>query len=340
MSADQEQIVGQEAPEPGMTEAEIDDIVAAFEDVAGKRKKEPFKPPLVGASDPTWTLIDGTPLNGVIQKVEGRKVRASHTASCGRCGGRGGSDHWPGYKCFRCNGRGALTETRRVYTRDQVEAVAASKRRKLETEATARAVRAQEAMARAEEAGFDTRQAHADLFALMDRIRLAEKDGFAASVLQTFSRTGLLSDKQIESLRTAATRLIEREADARTSRHVGEQGRRIEKNGVCVHKASFAYNVPGRWNAKGVVYLATLRDREGNVFLLRSSAPFEFEKGDQVDVKGTIKEHTWHENVAQTVLSRVKILHYVSRRQLDMIVDESNASLAAEETADDAPPAP
>jgi hypothetical protein len=29
---------------------------------------------------------------------------------CGRCGGAGGSSHWPGYTCYDCGGRGTMPD--------------------------------------------------------------------------------------------------------------------------------------------------------------------------------------------------------------------------------------
>lgn len=36
-----------------------------------------------------------------------KAIPAGHKA-CGRCGGYGGSDQWPGFVCFGCDGRGTV----------------------------------------------------------------------------------------------------------------------------------------------------------------------------------------------------------------------------------------
>lgn len=107
---------------------------------------------------------------------------------------------------------------------------------------------------------------------------------------------------------------LEREAKIKTqkaiSQHVGEIGQRI------TFKVRYTFGTS--WDTRyGVQYLYSFKDEQGNVLVWKtSSIPMVLNdkgedvilnKGDWVNIKGTIKDHTEYRDEKQTVLTRCKL---------------------------------
>ena len=82
------------------------------------------------------------------------------------------------------------------------------------------------------------------------------------------------------------------------SQHIGEVGQRIEI------EASITF-VKGFDGFYGVTFVNVLEDAAGNVFVYRGNELGD--KGDQISLKATVKEHGEYNNVKQTVISRPKV---------------------------------
>lgn len=86
-----------------------------------------------------WFYRDGRP--ALLKKVIQDAADRGHVVlqdPCHRCGGRGGSNHWPGYTCFRCGGSGKeQPREAKVYTAEKLAKLeqAAEKRRAKKEEA-------------------------------------------------------------------------------------------------------------------------------------------------------------------------------------------------------------
>lgn len=57
------------------------------------------------------------------------------------------------------------------------------------------------------------------------------------------------------------------------------------------------------------MYIHTFRDADGNVLIWKTSSNSlpDMESGDQVQIKGTVKEHSEYKDEKQTVLTRCKV---------------------------------
>lgn len=122
---------------------------------------------------------------------------------------------------------------------------------------------------------------------------------------------GGLTEKQTELVRKALARAEERLAkaaerraerlasDRATSGHVGTVGARIELTLRCEKVFSFD-------SIYGTTFINICRDEAGNVIVYKGSNGFD--EGETLRVKATIKEHGDRNGVAQTIISRPKII--------------------------------
>lgn len=145
------------------------------------------------------------------REEQSRAIDSGGTRSCGRCGGEGGWQHWPGFTCFKCGGSG---EEPLTALRFQAKPPTRAKR---------------EAKAQAE---YDAREAAyaaalaelGDVGVALDAARQAEHDDpswdacsrevhFRASLASKLFQHGSLSEAQVEAVRRGLAR--EAEIDAK-----------------------------------------------------------------------------------------------------------------------------
>lgn len=89
------------------------------------------------------------------------------------------------------------------------------------------------------------------------------------------------------------------------SEYVGSVGDKITANVTVERIGSYIANV----TYDGILtYVITFKDEDGNVFVWRTATYVEFEQGDKLTIKGTVKEHSLYRNVKQTRLVRVKVI--------------------------------
>ncbi len=85
------------------------------------------------------------------------------------------------------------------------------------------------------------------------------------------------------------------------SNHIGTVGERITATVTFDHSASFD-GYMGR-----TTYIYTFIDPDGNILVWKTQAWKHLAKGDEVQITGTIKEHSEYKDQKQTVLTRCKI---------------------------------
>jgi uncharacterized protein (DUF3820 family) len=97
-------------------------------------------------------------------------------------------------------------------------------------------------------------------------------------------------------------RAIEDDLDRMGSQFVGEVGERRVFNNLIVKFET-------DWETDfGTTYLYGLKGPDGNVIMIKSSRWLEIERGDEVTIKATIKEHFTNDNgVKQTFVNRAKV---------------------------------
>lgn len=122
---------------------------------------------------------------------------------------------------------------------------------------------------------------------------------------------GGLTDKQTDLVRRALVRAEDRvvkaiqrreeriAGDRATSKHVGTVGERTELT-LTVNKV---FSFDGQF---GITFINLCKDPSGNVIVYKGSNGFE--EGETLRVKATIKAHDERDGVAQTLISRPKII--------------------------------
>lgn len=203
---------------------------------------------------------------------------------CSRCGGAGGADKWQftGWTCYECGGTGeGRSEIIKEYTPEyeaKLEERRAKRRAKWEAEhaeeiAAKKAKEAAEAEAR----------------------RKAEEEAEKA--------------RQEEEARIKAEKAI--------SQFVGTIGERIEIEVEYLYSAHFEIN-SFRGYGTETMYVHNFKDADGNKLTWKTTSynmgrwnnkgEWEnFEEGQKITLKGTIKEHTEYKDEKQTVLTRCKV---------------------------------
>jgi len=122
---------------------------------------------------------------------------------------------------------------------------------------------------------------------------------------------GGLTDKQTDLVRRALARAEERlakanqrreerlAADRATSQHVGTVGERRDFT-LTVNKV-FSFE-----SQYGFTYINICKDAAGNVIVYKGSN--NFEEGESLTVKATVKAHDERDGIAQTLIARPKII--------------------------------
>lgn len=201
---------------------------------------------------------------------------------CERCGGAGGSDKWyfTGWTCYECGGNGrGKTEVVKEYT-PEYEAKLAERRAKR---------RAKWEAEHAEEIA----QAEAERKAREEARRLQQEQ------------------EERERLEAEAREKAEKEK----SQHFGNVGDKVELK--VVYKKCAWFEVDSfRGYGKDTMYIHTFKNGDNTVIWKTTKSlgrwndndEWEgFEEGDELIIKGTIKEHSEYEGEKQTVLTRCRI---------------------------------
>jgi hypothetical protein len=132
---------------------------------------------------------------------------------CSRCGGAGGSAHWPGFTCFRCGGNCAEPGGFKTfsYPADWTDEQIVAHRDERTAKADAR--REQAAARKAAQAKTEkTQWLAANPEAAKILKRHAKNDDFVADLARGLDAYGSLTDRQVEVLLQAPTEIKERKA--------------------------------------------------------------------------------------------------------------------------------
>lgn len=136
-------------------------------------------------------------------------------------------------------------------------------------------------------------------------LRKAAFGDFFSKMADTLVEWGALTEKQTDAvigmIDRAEKRIAEREAakaeQAATCHHIGTVGERREISGTI-------YFVTGYDTQFGYTTVTGIKDEAGNI-IIQKGVPVG-EKGEQVRLKATIKEHAVRDGIAQTIISRPK----------------------------------
>jgi len=171
--------------------------------------------------------------------------------------------------------------------------------------------------ARSDDKGLDVTKAHGAVAkAALDWARdaLPEKDDLndyeynlviAASQQAThYRRVGLIASV----IRAWELELARRDrADNSNSQHVGELKERLDL--TLTVQRQMTVEIPS-FNGRGTDYLKihVFNDEDGNVFVWKTTSQ-RLGEGETFVGRGTVKEHTDYEGIAQTTLTRCKLVH-------------------------------
>jgi hypothetical protein len=112
---------------------------------------------------------------------------------------------------------------------------------------------------------------------------------------------GGLTDNQAQAVRNSIAKAAERKAAAKAadalSEHVGIIGARSDFELVLTFYTSFD-------GTFGTTHIHGFKDATGNVFIYKGIKKLPVERGEQIKIKATIKEHGIRDGVKQTILAR------------------------------------
>lgn len=230
----------------------------------------------------------------VLVGARGESGFLTRAESCPRCNGQGGSVHWrpDSGVCYQCRGERTVTRTHRVFN----EARLAKLNEAADKKAAIKAVEAQRKMDGAIAYFVKWSEPHKKL---LGDIAAATGNSFLADLANKVSKSMILTDRQLEAAATAIERQRAREAEGRASEYVGEAKAQIE----------FEAEVTGVYGTEGFyghTDIVKFKDADGNLFTWFASDYTNLERGDRMEIKGTIKKHETYRDIKQTILTRCK----------------------------------
>ena len=216
---------------------------------------------------------------------------------CSRCGGAGRSDKWArtGFTCFDCGGLGHRgTENVALFTQAELDRLnAAQAKRNATKQAKFQAAQAQ-AQAEADARRDSFLAEHHDL--LSRAALFVERDEFVRDVHAKAMARFAMTDGQAVALANAIDRIVARDAQKAASKHFGKIGERFTADVKVERIASFP-------TAFGVKHIVTMRDHAGHCIVSKGS--FHAERGEELTIKATVKEHGEFRGELQTIVQRV-----------------------------------
>lgn len=266
---------------------------------------------------PRWTYI----------RVDRNGTRYFNDYTCTHCGGRGGREGWPGFTCYECGGsgrsKGSITK---VYTPEHAEKLEKQRQARFEKKEKERIEKAiKERGVNLEKAGFGNEDGTyaiyrviGNTYEIKDELKgLGAKFNpcvgwfFSKPVegyeIQRLEEKEVLTDsiwiewKQKEEVKPLWAE-NQKAVQESPSKWVGEIGDRIELFLHIDRKFEGEFHIT-EWKSVST-YMYLMHDAEGNIYKWSTSCYYN--EGEDLHVRGTIKDHTDFRGVAQTVLTRLK----------------------------------
>ena len=264
------------------------------------------------------------------ERTDRNGTRYFYDSTCTRCGGRGvieGYRYVEGGVCFECGGSGIghKPEEIKVYTPEHEAKLAAQRAARAEKRAQERKVefsKNYDKLMRAQGFGFDNDEyciyrVVGNTFSIKDELKALgckfkpsvgwyadhALEGYetqrmvAASLLEESPVSILWKDKaEVEPLWLERTRAVE----ASPSKWQGEIGSRLELYLHIDRAFEGSYQITSWKSTTNYMYL--MSDKEGNVYKWSTSCFYK--EGDDIHVRGTVKDHAEYKGIKQTVLTR------------------------------------
>lgn len=247
----------------------------------------------------------------------GTQYWEDHT--CQKCNGKGYIQYYmyvDGGICFDCNGTGRRRHTWKVYTEEYAAKLEERRVARLKAKAPAKNAEKFEKLGMAADGSIyvvlgDTFDRKDELKANGARYQHAygwyfdhAVDGTQKFTIEELAIQDQYGEWHLHEEGEICTAVKDAQqvhtASKSTSEHVGVVGSRISVELTVEFMTSFE-------NQFGVVNIICFKDADGNAFVWKTSAK-AYNKGDNVRLMGTVKEHGEYRGVKQTVLTRCKEL--------------------------------
>lgn len=116
---------------------------------------------------------------------------------------------------------------------------------------------------------------------------------------------------EIEAIRKAEAEERAREearikAQKAISQYIGEVGQKLIVKGTLDKKAWYDIKGFGDY-VLNTIYVYTFKDADGNAVVWKTAKYLDIERGESVEIRGTVKEHSEYKDEKQTVLTRCKV---------------------------------
>lgn len=90
------------------------------------------------------------------------------------------------------------------------------------------------------------------------------------------------------------------------SQYIGEVGQKLIVKGTLDKRAWYDIKGFGDY-VLNTIYVYTFKDANGNAVVWKTAKYLDIERGEPVEIKGTVKEHSEYKDEKQTVLTRCKV---------------------------------
>ena len=226
-------------------------------------------------------LIDGTKYESTTHKAGDKVVIAER---CIKCDGSGFYYHYG--VCFSCYGSGKRHKSKKLYTPEQQQKL---EERRIKRTLLREKIQAEEIQSK-KQIVESLKETHAEIWSFIKD----SHDAFLSSLRHHLEHGKDFSEKQLE----LANEVIKEEKEKPESLHIGEIGDRLEFSGKII-KVVTGQNFYGFWQIVTILC-------DGNQVVYKGKS-YLGEKGDQVELKATIKSHDFFRDQKQTQINRPKV---------------------------------
>lgn len=226
---------------------------------------------------------------------------------CTRCGGAGKSDAWrrTGLTCYKCGGQGTTgMETIRVFTEEKLEKLNIAAVKRAEKQQKVYLAKETENVIRIKN---KVQEFYANNTELIEEAMRRTSNNFVVTMLSSLEQYGSLTEKQVSALEKVLKDEALKDETRGSSSYVGEVKERLDIFVKVTARRTKEVQSFGYSSYPDILKIITMEDSEGNVFLSMSTS-FNAHEGDELHIKGTVKDHKVFDGVKQTQLQRIKVL--------------------------------
>jgi hypothetical protein len=272
---------------------------------------------------------------GILIKTDknGTKYYADYT--CQRCGGIGGSDKWAytGWTCYECGGSGKAVkpDIYKEYTPEYSAKLQAQREKRAEKRRAAKVAefnehRAEHIAAQGFNADGKCFVVVGNTYEIKDELREAGAKWHATvygwvftEKPERYNTVELTADEclvfhedagwcgwsnEVDFTALIASKLPKE--DKPVSEYVGNVGDKLSTTATLEHTFWYERQAFRGWGTE-TVKIYKFRDANGNILVWNTTGYLDIEDGAQIQLTGTVKEHSEYKGEKQTTLQRCKV---------------------------------